>query len=306
MDIKNPEPPTGRKELWLLCSDDDISKIRLMNLLLKLKLKKQHEVGIYASITPMTGTGGLTGQTISGLLNPDNKPINDPNAAPTDGRWITLQDWSQCTLKCNGGLEYQHLMCIPPRAGGKPCEGSDIRTRPCNTQPCPQVNTLTDSLDGNKIEKPIVKIMPISSRPQRYDKCYLKDTDALMEKNDKETANAINPNNEQLPKIPVRLVMNNKSVSVYQDDTLHTNYMTFLLKDTIFAGVAGEATCFILSGNNNKVKFCSLGDAKFVDEWNYDFNLFKNQCKQKRETVELDTSEEEKLKKEYNDKIVNK
>jgi hypothetical protein len=310
MDENNPHPPAGRKQIWLICSDDDAAKTKLMNILLKLKLKKQHQAGIYASINQITPANGVISgaQTISGLLNPDNKPINNPDASPVDGRWITLQDWSQCTLKCGGGQEYQHLMCIPPRKGGKPCEGEAIRTRPCNTQPCPKIEQVSDALgdnNGQKIEKPIIKIMPISTRPQRYDKCYLKDTDAFMEKNDQTTANVMgSKGTEPAPRIPVRLVMNNKTISVYQDDTLHTNYMTFLLKDTIFALAEGEPTCFVLSGNNNKVKFCSLGDPKFVDEWDYDFNLFKNQCKQKRETVELEQSEEDRLKKEYNDKIV--
>jgi hypothetical protein len=288
-------PTVGRTEFWLICLDDEIEKVKLMNTLIKLKLKKQHAAGLF---TTPTGAQGQTPNTISAMLSPSTVVPNDPNASPIDGRWILLQDWTQCTLKCDGGKSYQHMMCVPPRAGGKPCEGPEVRERPCNTQPCPKLDQNVIG-PNERLEKPIVKIMPISTRPQSYDKCYLKDMDALMEKNDEEIKNL-----EQIPRIPIRLVMNNKSITVFQDETLHSNYYTFILKDTIFARDVGDKNCFILAGKNQKVKFCSLGDPSFVEQWDYDVNLFKNQCKEKRETVELDESEEDRLKKEYENKIV--
>jgi hypothetical protein len=298
-------PKTGQDEFWLLCLDEDSAKTQLMNLLIKLKIKKQKAAGIFASLTPTaTAQGGQGGaNTISSLLSP---PLpNDPKATSIDGRWILLQDWTTCSQKCGGGRSFQHMMCIPPRKGGKPCEeGPAVRERPCQTQPCPQVQQMEDAMgggDGQKIEKPIVKVMPISTRPQRYDKCYLKDTDALMEKTEGEGIDQL----QTFPKVPIRLVMNNKSITVYQDETLHSNYYTFMLKDTMFARIKeSDPNCFILVGKHEKVKFCSLGDPKFVEEWDYDFNLFKNQCKEKRETVELSDSEEDRLKKDYMKKMV--
>ena len=38
-----------------------------------------------------------------------------------DGEWVTLKNWSGCTLACGGGKSYLHRMCIPPRNGGLPC-----------------------------------------------------------------------------------------------------------------------------------------------------------------------------------------
>jgi hypothetical protein len=308
MTAKNLEPESGNKEIWFICNDTEEQKKNLMNFIIKLKLKKQHEVGVFTSHqTRENIEGGISkGESISNLLAP--KPpvaLNDPNNKAEDGKWIVLQDWSSCTLKCGGGLSYQHLMCIPPKNGGKPCEGPNIRTKPCNTLPCPETKQLSSILkpedkspNGDKIEKPIIKVMPLSQRPQRYDKCYIKDSDALMIKNDKETASL-----ETIPKIPVRIVMNNKTITVYQDETLQTNYVTFVLKDTSFNISKNDNKCFVLSGNNNKAEFCSFGDQKFVDEWNYDFNLFKYQCKEKREVVELDKNEDSKLKKDYEDKV---
>jgi hypothetical protein len=151
-----------------------------------------------------------------------------------------------------------------------------------------------------KVEPAQFIIMPFSSRPQRFEKCIRKETDALMVKNDKDTINL-----KYLPKIPVRLVMNDKSVTVYQDDTLHSHFYTFLLKDTEFRGVEGEKSCFIFLSSNNKVQFCSLGDESFVEKWRLHFELFKEKCHKERETVGLDEEEEEKLKKEYISKMVN-
>jgi hypothetical protein len=307
MSSQHTEPETGIKEIWFICTDTDDQKKNLMNFLVKLKLKKQHEVGVFSSNqTRERINGGDKGESISALLAP--KPavaLNDPKNIPEDGKWVVLQDWSSCTLKCGGGLSYQHLMCIPPKNAGKPCEGPNVRTKPCNTMACPEVKKLSSilkpeekSANDDKIEKPIIKVMPLSQRPQRYDKCYLKDSDALMLKNDKETASL-----ESIPKIPVRIVMNNKTITVYQDETLQTNYMTFVLKDTIFNIAKDDPNCFVLQGNNNKTQFCSFGDKKFIEEWNYDFHLFKYQCKEKREVVELDKNEDNKLKKDYEDKV---
>jgi hypothetical protein len=200
-------------------------------------------------------------------------------------------------------------MCSPPRKGGKACEGEAIRKRPCNPQPCPKIEVVKGLLpqsDNKKgastttIEKPIIKIMPISSRPQRYDKCYIKETDALMVKNDSSTASF-----DILPKIPIRLVMNNKSISVYQDETLQTNLITFILSSTQITRVKDNNRCFILTGLSSKAQFCQLDSqsGNFVEEWDYDFNLFKFQCKQKRDTIKLGNLEEKKLAKDYQDKL---
>jgi hypothetical protein len=306
MTAQHTEPETGTKEVWFICTDTVEQKMSLMDFLIKLKLKKQHEVGVFSSIQGREAMNAASsGESIGSLLHPKQDILNDPNNKPEDGRWIVLQDWSSCTLKCGGGLSYQHLMCIPPKNGGKPCEGPDVKTKPCNTQPCPEVKKLAEVLkqqektgNGDKVEKPIVKVMPISQRPQRYDKCHLKDTDALMLKNDKETASM-----NDIPRIPVRIVMNNKTINVYQDDTLQNIYVTFVLRDTTFKLTKDDPMCFILQGNNNKIQFCSLGDKSFVEEWNYDFNLFKHQCLQKREVIELEKNEENKLKKDYEDKV---
>ncbi len=319
----HPPAEKGEKEEWLICSDKDEDKQNLMNIIIKLRLKKQHSLGriFYADGKPKKDGEGKDDdnqkETLAGITaghpgdTQDN--INGDNTGIHDGRWIILQDWSQCTLKCGGGLQYLQLICVPPQKGGKECVGEAVRTRKCNEQPCPKPAKLTDLLKKNgigiggnhtikqeTIEKPIVKMMAVSTRPQRYDKCYLKDTDALMVKNDKETKDF-----DILPKIPIRLVMNNKSISVYQDESLQTNLMTFMLRNTQFKINADNPRCFYLKSLASEAEFCQLdsGNGDFVAEWNFDFNLFKEKCKEKREVIELKASEQKKLQADYKAKV---
>jgi hypothetical protein len=40
-------------------------------------------------------------------------------------------------------------MCIPPKKGGKPCQGDSILVKSCNTHPCPKVFT-SNEVNNNK------------------------------------------------------------------------------------------------------------------------------------------------------------
>jgi len=50
MSSDQTEPSKGMKESWLICSDDDVKKREMMNILIKLKLKKQHNLGVFVSL----------------------------------------------------------------------------------------------------------------------------------------------------------------------------------------------------------------------------------------------------------------
>ena len=166
------------KVYWLICTDTGEEKKDLMARLQKLKVLNQRSKGIYNILQKPDDT---TDSTIQNLLNPDQgksgKTLKDANGNMfvnatdnfADGYWIILQDWSQCNLKCGGGVSTLHRMCVPPKTGGKPCDGEPIMTKPCNTQPCPVTKELVQT-QQNKTDnlKPIVKIMPFSTRPQRY------------------------------------------------------------------------------------------------------------------------------------------
>lgn len=56
-------------------------------------------------------------------------------------------------------------------------------------------------------------MLRISKRPTRYDKCNIKESDAMMIKDDLETKDF-----DLKPRIPVRIVMNNKTITIFQDE----------------------------------------------------------------------------------------
>merc|ERR1712151_1136043 len=122
-------------------------------------------------------------ETLSDLFGNNKKKIDNKGQAPKDGYWIMLQDWSQCSKKCDTGESTYHRMCIPPKNGGKPCQGDAVITKKCNPQPCPTVDHNTQQLSDKKnttIMKPIVKIMPFTNHPQRYTLCKIKESDMMI------------------------------------------------------------------------------------------------------------------------------
>ena len=307
--------PVGIDHVWFICLDDKKDKKFLMDLLINMKIKRQHDVGIYVTVKKAqskehkSGSGSsssdaaiMDNKTFDQALESVERELNDPDRNPIDGYWKVLQGWSTCTLKCGGGSQTLQLICFPPKKGGKACVGKNIRTKPCNEQPCPEVKDLTPFIPennssggmGEKVEKTIVKTMSISARPQRYDKCYFKDGFALMDSQDKDTGNLI--------KIPVRIVMNNKSFAVYTDDSLQSNVKSFLLENSYFSRVEKDESCFMVKGINHQGVFCQLdvNSKAFVDEWGYDFNLFKYQCKQERKTFSF---EEQKMETQYKEGV---
>ncbi len=303
-----PEPEKGIEQTWIICLDKETEKTQLMNTIINLKLKLQHSQGIYLEIS--NGKTKQQGNADSFNSMKDEMKFG-PSAANSslDGYWILLQDWTQCTLKCGGGLQYQQLMCVPPKTGGKPCQGPAIRTKPCNTQPCPQAQTLKSAINpldaafnraDNNTLAPIVKMMAISKRPQRYDKCFIKETDVLMEKDDESTKTMA-----VKPRIPVRLVLNDKTLNAYLDDSLTSKLATFNVKETEFVRISGDKRCFKFKTTTKGALFCQLDSSggDFVEEWDYDFNLFKHQCKKKRAKSNNILREEEKLEKEFKDRV---
>ena len=305
MTYEEPCPSKGKNEVWLICLKDEKDKDTMMKTIIKQKIKKQTDLGITLNIG-----NDISEDKPSRVIDED---INEPGLGPNDGYWIMLQDWSQCTKKCGGGKQVRQLQCIPPKKGGKPCQGSSIRERPCNTQPCPEPKLLSQVIkrEENPLKNlmssnaPIVKMMPISQRPQRYDKCHIKDTDASYI-------------NEKGVRVPIRLVMNNKSISAFQDENLSSSLITFLLEDTQFKLLKENKSCFRLENVNGHADFCSLVEDcagnrpevsntiidtyhnSFVNEWNYDFNLFKTQCFQERK-VNYDISNDPEFQKKQSE-----
>jgi hypothetical protein len=320
------EPEKGINRKWVFCFDNFSKKEFVMKLLIKLKLKKQHKLGIYVEIDNK-GKYKEPGKNGVMELSKDNVFLGG-NHTPKDGYWILLQDWSQCTLKCGGGEQYQQLVCVPPKDNGKPCQGPSIRKRPCNTQPCPsiirqdenkgKINDLNfisgfgsitnpDGTEKKSTEKklpPVIRMMTISNRPARYDKCHVKEGDALMLRI--LNSEISNKQNLQESNIPVKIIMNDKTFSIFQDDQMKNLIKTIRLKESAFFRVLTNPRCFILkTKSGEKTQLCQLSAKSpndWVEEWDYDFNLFKYQCYKPRSLSEtaMHVEEEKKLQKEFN------
>ncbi|XP_004706727.1 hemicentin-1 [Echinops telfairi] len=58
---------------------------------------------------------------------------------PVDGKWATWASWSACTVSCGGGARQRTRDCSDPapQYGGSKCEGSDVQSDFCNSDPCP-------------------------------------------------------------------------------------------------------------------------------------------------------------------------
>jgi len=296
------EPKQAINQTWIFCHDHEKDKKRLMDAIIDLKLKIQHSLGLIVDYSI------IEKQNENNLLAVEKNKLT-----PIDGHWVMIQDWTECSLKCGGGLKFQQYVCIPPKNGGKQCEGEAVRSISCNTQPCSDSNI--SNLDINSVIKnsiysnggstntlpPVIKTMAISNRPQQYDKCYLKESDVFMIKDDELTCKMVNK-----PRIPVRLILNDKTLSAFFSDNINTMIVTFSLSDSVFVRSQKYPDCFEIVNPVKTAAFCSL-DSKpeFLEEWDYDFNLFKIQCRRDRVKSDVLLTEENKLEKEFKNRMKN-
>jgi hypothetical protein len=230
----------------------------------------------------------------------------------SDGYWITIQSWSQCSLKCGGGTSTLQRMCVPPKNGGKDCEGEAIVTKSCNTQPCPNVVGTGQNLRENAnvtVKNPIMRSVPFSEKPQRFIKCKIKESDLFVFMNvsdqmfDKQNIFKRNEMRDQeTVEFPVRAIMNNQTVSVYMGDAIESLFVSFNIKETSFHRSSKQG-CFQLYESKKKYVTlcpfgCENGNNQPLEEWDYDYHLFKYQC-----AYRSDNNEKE-LKKKLDDAIV--
>jgi hypothetical protein len=274
--------------IYIICTESAEEKNALFNKLRALKIQDQHDSGLFKMVLGKNDKD-IRQQTISDLMG--NKLSEKKNGAPVDGYWITLQDWSQCSKKCDGGTSTYHRMCIPPKQGGKPCEGNGILIKPCNQQACPKVG-VTDFQHKNNTEvlKPIVKIMPFTNHPQRYTLCKIKESDMMLYEDGTDPVKMNDPlfKGKEISsiggiKIPSRIVMNTKTLSIFAGEAFENLYMTFVLEKTTFNRLKNKKNCFRLQETPTKYAsicpFSCESSPKETEEWENDFFTFKNKCK---------------------------
>lgn len=313
---------------WVICTENPSDKLNLMNMVKKLVIKNQRQNG-YVNVGNKPGSknpslpGSKNSTTLTGATLDTNDFGVSLNKNINDGYWMILQDWSSCTKFCGGGTQTLHRFCVPPKKGGSPCEGQAIVNRTCNEQACPGTHNINDDMpkDTNiEVLKPILNVLPFSDRPQRYDKCHIKESDLLLTTEFNHDASKTHGPKIKAIQLPVRVVMNQYTLSAYAGLNETDKKVSFDIKKVNFYTSIRDPSCFILKeygifqnpttekkelGEKTSIseaEFCPFGansNPDIKEEWEYDFNLFKHQChEQKKLSVVLNETEiEDELNK---------
>jgi len=286
---------------WIFCPETQAEKTQLINFMVRLKIGQQRILNKGVRITTVGIKEDKKKPGLGAMVAKDKRGEGVINSA-ADGYWIKLHGWTDCSLKCGNGTSYEQWMCVPPKGTGAPCKGDAIKTKPCNTFKCPTVEKFMGLLDkkldkDGKTKKPEVSPMPqvrsgtFSNRPQRYSKCLVKDNDIFY------VDTPINPteaekNREPIRK-PARIIMNNKTISIFKDDTYEDLLYTFNLDGTTFKS-DDEKCCFNLNDNLKTQKICGYKsncgpstENVWADQWLADFKLFKVECKVGRNKINM-------------------
>ena len=287
------EDNTTKSESWIVCMESPTKKDEFYTTLMTYKLLNQKKHGIQLVVRESSSKGDKPKTT------PQIERYEGPDANPSiDGYLMLVQDWIQCTLKCGGGESYQQLRCIPPKSGGKPCFGDLIRKKSCNEQPCPGVSVGAEKTEEKKDEeeqitfKPIFKSQPFVDRPQQDIPCVIKENDVLYEKYDEK--NKINV------KVPGRLLINNRTIALFEDNNYDNAAFSFNLKETELKLNKFDHCCFYIQSLNKRQQICALAncgskaDPKFLNSWKYSFSLFKNKCFREMNSLHVSHNEPEK------------
>ena len=101
--------------------------------------------------------------------------------------------------------------------------------------------------------------------------------------------------------VPVRAVMNNRTLSIYENAEDYTSHFTtYNLKTSDFRRSTRDKTCFYISEGARRTELCPFGFAKTekaYTEWDRDFHVFRDFCETKPDEVAI------QLKKSLDDKI---
>lgn len=291
-------------ERWIFCLKDLQRKNKLLHALINAKLFIQNQNGEIVSsdsINAQNAANNLADFLTTKRKENKEKDIKKSEKAE-DGYWVTLQDWTECSLKCGGGKSFKQRMCVPPKNGGRECIGDEVEEKECNSQPCPGVTTFVKQQEENKpvINNPVVKIGSFSQRPQRYIKCVIKENDAFVEQ-----LNEIGT----IQSLPSRVVMNDKTFSIRKSDQYQDLIDSFDLKDSDV--VADKAfCCFSVSDKFKSRKVCGFDKDcgtpdknEWVVNWIKDFKLFRDQCYNGFEESLLDGDDEKLLNNKAKNKM---
>lgn len=292
---------SNKNSIWIICSEDEEDAKKFRVHLKQLKLTQQRDAGIFRV---EGGVNQKDKMTLNDLIgNPaDNAKEGEAGKVKktVDGYWILLQNWTQCSLKCGGGVSTLQRMCVPPKHGGNPCEGEAVMTKKCNEQPCPDVIEIHGRNETNKVTlAPVTKVMEFMHRPQRFIKCLVKESDLLFDLVDLNKIDNTPTETIDSVQTPVRLVMNNQTIAIFKGENYADEVMSFDISKTNFRNSTRRQFCLIIEQPRVKAaEFCPFSckaDANFLSEWERDFFLFRDKCNTPKDTVLIDNEFKEKL-----------
>jgi hypothetical protein len=100
---------------------------------------------------------------------------------------------------------------------------------------------------------------------------------------------------------PARVVMNNFTLSIFENSNYFSNILTFDLEKANLFVSKEHSWCVLITQKHQQIELCPFSmnrkDTSFVEEWNYDFELFKNQCHETRKADDIVNIEKALLKK---------
>lgn len=266
-----------------------------MNKLKNLKIQQQKDDGIIpVGLKDLDKYMNQSPDNLQNFANPNS--ITNDNAGPIDGYWYTLQDWSQCSVKCGGGVSTFQRICIPPKKGGNPCLGANILTKPCNLGPCPKI--ITEEQKPIINPKAEIKVLPLNTKPKRFTPCKVKEDDLLYTKSEEKIENVqflVQKVNKSVNQILARVVMNNRTISLYENaEDLQSLIVVFYLDRTNFLKSARDPNCFKLVDTEARREaelcpaVCNGNSISMLDEWNSNFTMFKTKCPTRVSSLEAD------------------
>jgi hypothetical protein len=201
--------------------------------------------------------------------------------------WVPITTWSDCSKPCGGGKSYLQRLCVLPSHSKEKCVGERILSKECNLNPCENTVTETELLIlqgrnnnstlNSTINHPVFKFMPVSRRPLRYERCTIKEGDLAI---------YIEEGSIKGSKIPVRVILNNRTLTAYSNDDYESIIVSHTLsKITGLRKFTKESTntCFTVEEGQRKTTLCAFVSPRkslkdLAAEWQTDILDFIKNC----------------------------
>jgi hypothetical protein len=192
--------------------------------------------------------------------------------------WVPISSWSECSKPCGGGKSYLQRLCVLPEDSKEKCQGERVLTRECNLQPCDAVLSEEDLLKLNYTKKMEIEAnFPANKRPERYERCRIKEGDLSIYLDEGSIKGA---------KIPVRVILNNKTLTIYSNDLYESIIVTHNLNSITNLKLFDKEksnTCFEIEETKKKTILCTMISSNkslkdLAKEWQNDILDFIKNC----------------------------